>query len=198
MLIRMNDNMKALGKKIEQALEGRSQSWLARQSGVGQSTVSRLIRGQIRTSPDPETIKAIANALGQDSSHFMTLAGIPLPTPSSQLDPAALHIAERISSLPNQQRKEAVKAMGSVLDAISIISKGSSSFDTQSRPVSHDTELNGYDPGIKILEPIYEDDPVEERARKFTKIVREFQFLFPNEYSKIRQVLLDSPVVGLV
>lgn len=61
-----------------------------------------------------------------------------------------------------------------------------------------DQPLNGYGSGIEILEPIYEDDPVDVRARKFTKIVREFQFLFPDEYSKIRQVLGDRPVAELV
>ena len=66
------------------------------------------------------------------------------------------------------------------------------------RPTSHDTPLNGTGSGVEDLEPLRADDPVEERARKFTKIVREFQFLFPDEYERIRHALGDRPVVTLV
>ena len=116
MLMVMNTEMRKLGREIEKALAGRSQSWLARKSGVGQPTISRLIRGQVK--PTPKTLEALANALGLDPLRFMKLAGIPLPLSSEELDPATMHIAQRIAKLPAIPRELAINTIGNMLDAI--------------------------------------------------------------------------------
>lgn len=113
----MNINLRALGHEIEKALAGRSQSWLARKSGVGQSTISRLIRGKAK--PTPETLEALAIALELEPSRFMKLAGIPLPIISdNNIDPAIAYIARRLVDLPSTYREFAIDALGAQLDVI--------------------------------------------------------------------------------
>ncbi|MGB0385813.1 MAG: helix-turn-helix domain-containing protein [Ardenticatenaceae bacterium] len=94
-------------------LNGRSQTWLASESGVGQSTISRLIRGKAK--PNPKTLEALAKALGANPLHFMKLAG--LPVTSDQLDPEIAYIARRLGSLPSHLQESAISALGAQIDA---------------------------------------------------------------------------------
>ena len=149
-----------------------------------------------KTAPTPETLNAIGKALGLSPLYLMRLAGIPLPKDEKKRNPAIEHIAQRLDSLPPQVQDSAIASLAAQIDALE---NAVLLVQAKERPTTHhDTPLNGTGSGIEILEPIYEDDPVDVRARKFTKIVREFEFLFPDEYSRIRQVLGDRPVAELV
>lgn len=108
--------MNQLGNEIIKVLDGRSQYWLARESGVGQSTISRLVRG--KGKPTPETLEALARALGIDPSVFMELAGIPQRLISNDVDPSVAYIARRMSDLPEIYRELAIDAVGAQLDVI--------------------------------------------------------------------------------
>lgn len=117
-------DLQRLGREIEAALDGRTQTWLedAMQKRVTQSTISRLMRGQVK-NPDARTIVTIARALGRNPIPWLRLAGVGLPTEAEHLDDEALYIAARISALPDAVRPGAVDALGAVLDNISDISK---------------------------------------------------------------------------
>lgn len=116
----MNDLQK-LGNLIAERLGGRSQSWLSRQSGVDQSTISRLIRG--KNIPTPETLEAIGRVLGLEPVYLMKLAGIPLPRYGEQLDPSAAYIARRLTELPKDIRDDAIDALSTQLDVIYRLAK---------------------------------------------------------------------------
>ena len=111
----MNQSNAALAAEIRRVLGDRSQSWLAERAGVGQATVSRLLRGVY--TPAPETLQAIGRALGIDHIHLMRLAGVPLPPPTDELDPEAVYIARRITELPGDIRAEAIDAIAAQVDA---------------------------------------------------------------------------------
>lgn len=106
-------DLRALGREIEKGLGNRSQSWLARESGIGQSTISRLIRGKAR--PNPDTLEALASALGVDSLYFMKLAGLPVAT--NRLDPTIVYVAQRLNTLPSHLREGAVSVLLAQIDA---------------------------------------------------------------------------------
>lgn len=103
-----------LGQVIKQSLGGRSQVWLSQQSGVDQSTISRIING--RVDPTPETLEALGRVLGIDPAYLMRLAGFPVN--EGQYDPEAAYIAQRLTELPPGTRKQAVDALGAQLDTI--------------------------------------------------------------------------------
>ena len=98
-----------LGNEIEKHLKrlGWSQRRLARESGIGSSTISKLMRDEHRGTP--ETIDAIAKALGVDSLHLMNLAGMPVPTENG--DPRIDYIAQQLGQLPMPIRELAIDAV---------------------------------------------------------------------------------------
>lgn len=110
----MTSNRNAdLSKEIKRLLGDRTQDWLAVASGVGQSTISRLLRGVY--TPDPKTLERLAPALGVDPARLMALAGFPVST--KNLDPHAAYIAARLSELPSEVRDYAIDAVSAVVDA---------------------------------------------------------------------------------
>lgn len=192
-MLMARDNYTQLGREIYHHLQRMewSQRELARRTGISSSNISKMVRGKHR--PTPETLEIIGNALGVDHVHLMRLSGIPLPKDKEERDPAIEHIAQRLESLPPQAQGPALHFIGSQIDALEAMYS-----EAKPAPHDNDTPLNGTGSGVEELEDLESrkpGDPVDLRARKFTKIVREFQFLFPDEYNRIRHVLGDSPVV---
>lgn len=114
----MADDLSPFGKEVQRHLERLrwSRRTLAMYANVGHSTINRLMRGKGDTTP--ETVRAIADALGVDSLRLMRLAGMPLPKPETQRDPEAEYIAQRLDALPAPVRTKAADALGAVLDTI--------------------------------------------------------------------------------
>lgn len=108
------DSLRKLGREIDRLLNGRSQRWLEEQSGITQATVSRLIHGKHR--PSPETLEALARPLGVAPVYLFRLAGLSIP--AGQYDPEAAYIAQRLTALPLELRKEAIDALSIQLDTI--------------------------------------------------------------------------------
>ena len=97
----------------------RSQTWLAEEAGIGQATVSRMLRGIY--TPSPKTLQAVSQALGLDNVYLMRLSGLPLPEEGQQRDPSVEYLADRLNELPSDARKIAAtagSALGAQLDAI--------------------------------------------------------------------------------
>ncbi len=103
-----------LGKEVKKYLGTRRQSWLAKEAGVTQSTVSRIIRGL--HTPEPDTIKVIARALNVDVLHLLRLAGVPVPKDQSRYAPNVDNLANRINQLPFSLRKRVVDGFDLQLD----------------------------------------------------------------------------------
>ena len=89
---------------------------LAMYAGVSHSTVARAVRGT--HVPDPENIRKIATALEVAETHLLRLAGHVLTPPTSELDPSASYIAQRLSALPKGVREGALETVGAVVDNI--------------------------------------------------------------------------------
>lgn len=113
----MANELSSLAKEIQKHLErlSWSQRTLAHDAGVGHATISRLIRGT--HNPSPETLDAIAKALGVDTLHLMRLAGLPLPPSKVERDPSVEYIAQRLDALPAEMRERAVDVVGGIVDA---------------------------------------------------------------------------------
>lgn len=111
-------NMKGntLGEEIKRHLGSRKQAWLAKESGVTSSTISRIIRGL--HTPTNDTIEAIAIALDVDVTHFLRLAGVPIPKFQQKRDPGVEHLAKKLNSLPFDLRKSTVVAFEDQLNII--------------------------------------------------------------------------------
>lgn len=114
----MSNNLTPLGQEINKYLKsaGWTQQDLADHSGITRSAISKLMRG--KTKPKPETIDALANALGLDPVLLMRLAGIPLPPKDEALHPAALYIAQQLTKLPSVPQEQTISAIQSMIDAI--------------------------------------------------------------------------------
>lgn len=111
-------SLSPLGKELQKHLKrlGWSQRTLASYANITHGTISKLIRGQ--TKPTPETLNAIGRALGVDPTHLMRLAGIPLPTSKTKRHPSVEYIAQRLDELPPDIQERAVEALGTQLDLI--------------------------------------------------------------------------------
>lgn len=109
----------ALGNAIKEALAGRSQVWLSQQSGVDQSTISRILNAKV--DPTPETLEALARPLGVDPAYLMRLAGFPVP--EGKYDPEISYIAQELTALPPDLRERAVDAVSGVVDSFRAMAK---------------------------------------------------------------------------
>ena len=123
-----------LGKEIQRQLDriGWSQRILALNANITHGAISKIMRG--KTKPQLETIIAIAEALNVDSTTLLQLAGIALPALSpinNEVDPAVLHVVQRLTNLPIAPRNHAINAIEGVLDAIY-----AARFDTHYSPSS--------------------------------------------------------------
>jgi transcriptional regulator with XRE-family HTH domain len=157
-----------LGHTIRRGLAGRSQVWLSQQSGVDQSTISRILNGKV--VPTPETLESLGKALGLDPAHLMRLAGLPIPT--GEYDPEAAYIAQRLTELPPGLREQAVDALGAQLDTI---------YKVAGMPSSHQKKR--------------ERDPKEEEAElvaELEEIFRRLRDLHPEVASRVVEMLNDK------
>ena len=102
---------------------------LAMYAGVSHSTVARAVRGT--HVPDPENIRKIAMALEIAETHLLRLAGHVTTPPTSDLDPAASYIAQRLSGLPKGVREGAIQTIGAVVDNIYAITEYNQSSDAK-------------------------------------------------------------------
>jgi transcriptional regulator with XRE-family HTH domain len=104
-----------LGNEIQKYLDrlSWSQRKLARESDIGSSTISKIMRGEHRGTPD--TITAIAKVLGLDPLFLMKTAGIPIPLEIS--NPAIDYIAQQLEKLPEPARGLAIKTVRGQVDA---------------------------------------------------------------------------------
>ncbi len=99
-------------------MNGKTQIWLAQQSGTTNSTISRLLNA--KNVPSPETLKRISKVLNLDLYHLMALAAIPLPKSDieKKLDPSAIYIAQRLSRLPFDIRIRMLSIISGILDVV--------------------------------------------------------------------------------
>lgn len=116
----MNENQTdALGLEIQRLLGDRTQVWLSEQSGVSQSTISRITTGFHK---DParlaKALDAIARALSVDSAHLLRIAGLSLPAAELGSNPEVEYLIQKLYALPPDLQREAVDTLGSMLDTI--------------------------------------------------------------------------------
>jgi transcriptional regulator with XRE-family HTH domain len=117
-----------LGLEIERYM--RDRKWtlreLASQAKSTPATISRIMRGQ--SKPTPETINGVAQAFGVDATRLMRLAGIPIPAPARERDATAEYISQRLDSMPDWIKEEAIQGTAKLVDAYwSIANNGDSS-----------------------------------------------------------------------
>lgn len=91
-----------------------SQNELARRAGLSSGTISMIMNGVV--APEATTLRKIADALEIDVSPLLEKAGILEPTES--LNPTALYIAQRLSSLPQWLQEEAIDGIGAMVDQL--------------------------------------------------------------------------------
>lgn len=108
-----------LGNEIKRLLDmrGWSQRTLASNANIGQSTVSKIIRGETGTTP--ETINAIANALEVSPIRLMQIAGIPLPVIKQEERTSSVeYLARRLDALPIPLQKKAFDIINPQIDLL--------------------------------------------------------------------------------
>lgn len=184
-----------LGKEIQRQLDriGWSQRILALNAKITHGAISKIMRG--KTKPQLETIIAIAEALNVDSITLLQLAGIALPALSpinNQVDPAVLHVVQRLTQLPIAPRNHAINAIEGVLDAIY-----AARFDTHYSPTSSphrvfesDSDVTSAGTKKGSVAPPSEREPLsQEDARRAYAYIEEFKRLFPKQYAEIAQRL---------
>ena len=117
-LIVMEPRLKELAHVVRNAMNGKTQIWLAQQSGTTNSTISRLLNA--KNVPSPETLKRVSKVLNLDLYHLMALAAIPLPKSDieKKLDPSAIYIAQRLSRLPFDIRIRMLSIISGILDVV--------------------------------------------------------------------------------
>ncbi|MGB0387895.1 MAG: helix-turn-helix domain-containing protein [Ardenticatenaceae bacterium] len=183
-----------LGKEIQRQLDrmGWSQRMLAINANITHGAISKIMRG--KTKPQLETIVAIGDALNVDPTYLMQLAGVALPALSptnKEVDPAVLHVVQRLTELPITPRSHAINAIEGVLDAVY-----AARFDTHYWPTSSkennesDSEAVSESTKKSSVAPSSEREPLsqEEAARAYAYI-QEFQRLFPEQYAEIAERL---------
>lgn len=184
-----------LGKEIQRQLDriGWSQRLLALNANITHGAISKIMRG--KTKPQLETIIAIADALNVDSTTLLQLAGIALPALSpinNKVDPAVLHVVQRLTQLPIAPRNHAINAIEGVLDAIY-----AARFDTFYSPTSSSHRVFESDSDVASastkkgsVAPPSEREPLsQEDARRAYTYIEEFKRLFPKQYAEIAQRL---------
>jgi transcriptional regulator with XRE-family HTH domain len=119
----MDETLIPLGVEIQHHLDrlGWSRNRLAEEARIGNSTVSRLMRGLQPATHDK--IEAIAQALQVDPARMKELGGLYVGTRHTERDPRVEFIAERLDNLAPHVREEAIRAVGAVLDSIHHISQ---------------------------------------------------------------------------
>lgn len=108
-----------LGNEIKRLLDmrGWSQRTLASNANIGQSTVSKIIRGETGTTPT--TINAIANALEVSPMRLMQIAGIPLPVIKQEERTSSVeYLARRLDALPIPLQKKAFDIINPQIDLL--------------------------------------------------------------------------------
>jgi transcriptional regulator with XRE-family HTH domain len=151
----MNASATELRSYIQQYLDRRGWTMrrLAEEAGISHSTVSRLMRGEIESSP--ETLAAIAKVMGVDAAFLMRLAGVPLPTPAKDRHPTAEYISQRLDDLPSYYRELAIEAVAGVVDSFS--------------RVAHGEPANGAN-GTPILPPVREKENAQSAEAELSEI----------------------------
>ena len=194
------------GKEIQRQLDriGWSQRMLAINANITHGAISKIMRG--KTKPQLETIVAIADAMNVDATYLLQLAGIPLPSLSptnKEVDPAVLHVVQRLTQLPITPRNHAINAIEGVLDAIY-----AARFDTHYSPTSspnrvfessaHSSKQNNQPDSQPVSEstkkssvaPSPEREPLsQEEASRAYAYIEEFKRLFPTQYAEIAERL---------
>lgn len=110
-------DLKKLGREIRSRMKnlGMTQHELARKSGVSQSYISKLARGEShRFSAD--VLHSIGKELQIDHLHLMNLAGIPVP--KAPRDPSVEHVAQRLESLPELAHKGVIDVINAQIDLV--------------------------------------------------------------------------------
>jgi transcriptional regulator with XRE-family HTH domain len=153
-----------LGIEIQKHLK--SLSWsqreLARKSGITAGTISKIMRGEHRATPD--TITAIAKVLGLDPLFLMNVAGIPIPLGIS--DPAIDYIVQQLSKLPKLKRVVATQALRSQVDAFHFL-MGEYEGVRQEEPqqeLPRNPKISKLMERIEAMEETIKDDKSLERA----------------------------------
>lgn len=104
---------------------GWSQRELARQCGLSNTTISKVLTGSLQPSRD--FCHAMADAFGVSYGDVAALAGLESPTPLSEsptLDPYIASIIEAAAALPEEKRAEAVYLLKALKDRPIIIYGG--------------------------------------------------------------------------
>lgn len=157
----MKSNDGLLGNEINSHLSRLkwSQRRLARESGITSGTISKIMRDEHRASPD--TIDAIARALGIDSLYLMNLAGIPVP--HENVDPSIEYIAQQLASLPKEVREIATDSVRKQIHAFHILVKGNRVV-RQEEPSPLPPRVKKLTGRIEAMAKGYEDEDALEKA----------------------------------
>lgn len=99
--------MDKLGELIlqERKIRDWSQRKLARKSGVSRQTVSNYESGRI-TNPEPEKLRAIANAFNRPEEIFLRAAGV--LSPKRKISPLEKELINLVKKLPEEEQQEMV------------------------------------------------------------------------------------------
>jgi transcriptional regulator with XRE-family HTH domain len=127
------------GREVKRLLKNRPQEWLARQAGVGQSTISRLLHG--KNVPETKTIEKIAEVLEVDPRHLLALAGVPVVAP--QRHQTAEYIAQQLHDLPPYLQEHAFEIIGATVETFRKINQGETANGGEPSRIFHGRFIDG-------------------------------------------------------
>lgn len=107
-----------LAAEVDRLLDSRPRAWLAQETGISPSTLSRMLHGQVPLTA--ARVAAIAAALEVDPRYLLAAAGIPIPgTPADhdpRLGPLMQRVAAAIGALPAPDQELFVAQLSALAD----------------------------------------------------------------------------------